>query len=264
MRVICADSDESGLQNTVGLCESHPAINEVNGFADASETLAWFKSNHADLALLSVELPGMNGLALAAELRKLQPSLSIVFLAEDARFALDAYSVRPQNYLLKPINKNTLEKEIDHYIFTRSMRDISHIEVSTFGNFEITVDGTAVAFKRAKAKELLALLVDRQGAGISRAQAFTDMWEDREFDRRAQKYFDNILLSLKATLKEYGISEIMEVKGGLMRIRPELLNCDRYRFDAGDSVMVEAYQGVYMYGYSWANWNGAFFGSPNY
>lgn len=258
MRVLCVDNDERAMKHTLALCGEHPAVDCANGFTDARSALEWTETNRVELALLDIGLPDMNGIELAAELRKSVAPLAIVFLAKDAAHALEAYRARPQNYLLKPLDRKTLNEEISFYLLHRPARELSHIEVQTFGNFEITVDGSAVAFKRARAKELLALLVDKQGAGVPREQAFVDMWEDREYDRKAQKYFDVILRSLRQTLRQYGISEIMEVKAGYMRIRPELLSCDRYRFTMGDSDAINAYQGIYMYGYSWASWNGGF------
>ena len=260
MRVVCVDGDERDCAAALALCEAHPAIDDAVGLRDARQALAWLKKESADLVLLDAELPDMSGLELARALREKYPRLALLFVTAHAQYALEAYAEHPQSYLLKPLTREALEREVNYFLLSRTQRDVAHIEVKTFGNFEITVDGSAVAFKRSRAKELLALLVDRQGAGIPRAQAFTEMWEDREYDRSAQKYFDNILASLRATLRAYRIGEILELRGGFMRIRPELIDCDRYRFTLGDAQAINEYQGVYMYGYSWANWNADFYG----
>lgn len=259
MRVLCVDGEEEALDHAVALCREHPVIDEAVGVKTAEEAIKWLKMNRSDLVLLGIELPDRDGIELAAELRKRHPRLAVVFLAKNAEHALRAYGVHPQNYLLKPLDRETLDGEINYYLLSRSLRGVSHIEVKTFGSFEITVDGSALSFKRSKAKELLALLVDKQGAGVSREQAFTEMWEDREYDRKAQKYFDVVLHSLHETLAEYHISEIFELRSGFMRIRPELIDCDRYRFAAGETDAINAYQGIYMYGYPWAYWNGVYF-----
>lgn len=259
MRILCVDGDEQSLTHTVGLCRSYPGVDETIGVSNAKEALVQIRMNHIDLALLETTLPEGSGIELAEGLRKLQTSVAIVFLTKEPQYALEAYAVHPQSYLLKPLDKKALEKEVNYYLISRSLREISHIEVKTFGNFEITVDGSALAFKRTKSKELLALLVDKQGAGISRMQAATELWEDREYDRGTQKYLDNIISSLIETLRESNIGELLEVKSGMMRIRPELIDCDRYRFTMGDANAINAYQGIYMYGYTWASWNGGFF-----
>lgn len=260
MRVVCVDGDERDRADAFALCAAHPSIDDATALPDAHEALSWLEKETADLVLLDAELPDMSGLELAQALRAKYPHLALLFVTAHPQYALDAYAAHPQCYLLKPLTREALDREVNYFLLGRTQRDVAHIEVKTFGNFEITVDGSAVSFKRSRAKELLALLVDRQGAGIPRAQAFTEMWEDREYDRPAQKYFDNILASLRATLREYRIGEILELRGGFMRIRPELIDCDRYRFTLGDAQAINEYQGVYMYGYSWASWNGDFFG----
>ena len=127
-----------------------------------------------------------------------------------------------------------------------------HIVMKTFGGFDCLVDGKAIPFRQAKCKELLAYLVDRRGSSVTRAEAFAILWEDRLYDRSMQKQLDVIIRRLRATLLEYGISEILEMKSGTMRIHPELLDCDLYRFLSGDAEAVRAYRGEYMSGYSWA------------
>ena len=122
----------------------------------------------------------------------------------------------------------------------------------TFGNFDLFVDGKLVTFRQAKCKELLAYLIDRQGGSATRAEAFAMLYEDRMYDRPMQKQFDVIIRSLRDTLEEYNISEILEMKRGTLRIVPELISCDAWRFCSGDTDAVNAYRGEYMSAYSWA------------
>ena len=50
-----------------------------------------------------------------------------------------------------------------------------------------------------------------------------------------------------------GIDDIFEMQRGQMRIMPEKVSCDLYRFLAGDADAVNSYRGEYMSGYSWAS-----------
>ena len=79
------------------------------------------------------------------------------------------------------------------------------------------------------------------------------LWEEGQYDRPMQKQLDVMIRSLRATLREAGIDEIMEMRNGTLRIRPELLDCDLYRFFEGDIEAVNAYRGEYMSAYSWAS-----------
>lgn len=254
MDVICVDSDEESLQNMLSICRDHPAVTDAEGFTDARSSMERLERRRADFALLSAELANESGVDLAVEIRKKYPSLTIVVLAKDKGRAFEAYAARPQNYLLKPLDGMRLDGEINYYLISRSDRT-NHIEARTFGVFTLMVDGSAVRFKRGKAKELLALLVDRRGNMISRREAFLQMWEDREYDARGQNYFNVIFDSMRKTLKENGINEMIEIKYGMMRVRPETFDCDLYRYLKGDSEAMASFRGEYLYGYSWAEWN---------
>ena len=78
------------------------------------------------------------------------------------------------------------------------------------------------------------------------------IYEDRLYDRPMQKLFDNVIRSMRDTLREYRIEDIFEMKSGQMRICPEKVSCDLYRFLDGDADAVNRYRGEYMSSYSWA------------
>ena len=124
--------------------------------------------------------------------------------------------------------------------------------VRTFGNFDVFVDGELLVFPRSKAKEVLAYLVDQQGSGVRRADIYDALWDGESYGHQQQKYLDVIIRSLRDTLKKAGVSQILEMKSGLLRVIPERFDCDLYRFVQGDPLAVRTYQGRYMNNYSWA------------
>ena len=128
-----------------------------------------------------------------------------------------------------------------------------HIIIKTFGMFDVYVDDRPVSFKLSKAKEILAYLVDKQGVGVTRSEIFATVWEDQPYDRRMQKQLDVYIRSLRDTLREYGISEILEMKRGILRIVPGTIVCDAYLFFFGDIPTINSYRGEYMSSYSWAS-----------
>ena len=126
------------------------------------------------------------------------------------------------------------------------------VRIKTFGNFDIFLDGKLISFHRSRAKEVLAYLVDRQGSGATRGEIFAVLWEDDDYSRSKQKQLDVIIRSLKQTLEDYGISDILEIIRGELRVVPERVDCDLYRFFEGDESAVGSYRGEYMSMYSWA------------
>ena len=258
MKAICVDDEPLVLQLTLSLCRELPALDEVEGFAGPEEALDWLEENTVDLAFLDIDMPGMNGITLAAKIREKSPGTAIIFLTGYAEYAVDAFALHASGYLLKPISREQLAAEVDYVVSGRLSDHTSHILVQTFGNFDVFVDGKLISFTRSKAKELLAYLVDRQGSGVNRAEAFSILWEDTFYDRSMQKQMDVVVRSLRSTLQENAIGEMIEIKAGIMRVVPTAFECDLYRFLAGEPDAVNAYRGEYMSAYSWATMTEAY------
>ena len=252
MRAICVDDVLPIMEETVQMCRALSQIDEVVGFTRPKEALAWLKDNAVDLALFDIDMPEITGLMLAKELKRIHPDAAVIFLTAFPEYALDAFKLHASGYLLKPVNADDLRREVEYALSRNRVRPQGHIVVQTFGGFEVLVDGVTLDFARAKSKELLAYLVDQNGKGATRAAIFAALWEDELYSRPKQKYLDVVIRSLRDTLRKAGIDEILEIKGGFIRIRPELLDCDLYRFLKGDLEAVNAYRGEYMRDYPWA------------
>ena len=255
MKVLCVDDALPIMEDTVALCRQLPQVAEVTGFTRPREALEWLESHPVDLALLDIDMPEITGLMLAEQLKRRYPHAAIIFLTAFPQYAVQAFKLRATGYLLKPVSLDDLKEEVDYAHSRKQERPSGHIVVQTFGNFEILVDGETLVFHRSKAKELLAYLIDRNGRGVNRPGIYAALWEEGLYDYSKQKYLDVIIRSLRETLREAGIEEILEIKGGFLRVRTELLNCDLYRLLKNDPEAVNAYRGEYMEEYPWAVFN---------
>lgn len=258
MKIICVDDEKLILQFVVHLCEQLPKVSEVVSFSSSLEAVDYLKNNSADIALLDIEMPKMNGISLAVKIKELHPDISVIFLTGYSNYALDAFKLHASGYILKPIEKERLEEEINYALAAKEIIKYPHIFAKTFGEFEFLIDGKPMRFARSKAKELLAFLIDKQGSGVKRNVAFAALYEDALYDRKMQKSFNVIVHSLKTTLNENGIGDIFELNAGELRIKPDLFECDLYRLLAGDVQAINAYRGEYMTAYYWASLTEAF------
>ncbi|MBR0537260.1 MAG: response regulator, partial [Clostridia bacterium] len=197
---------------TLSLIGELPQIEEAEGFTRAKDALEWLNEHSADLAFLDIDMPGMSGMELAAIIKTKWPAMAIIFLTGYPQYAVSAFELRANGYILKPATKERLEEEIAYAFSGKRNQTHGHIVMKTFGGFECFVDGKELPFKQAKCKELLAYLVDRRGNSVMRAEAFAILWEDRLYDRSMQKQLDVIIRSLRATLQEYGIAAVLEMK----------------------------------------------------
>ena len=124
--------------------------------------------------------------------------------------------------------------------------------VRTFGHFDVFVDGQAVLFSHSKAKELLALLIDRNGGFVSAGEAIACLWEDEPVDAVMQARYRKTAMRMKNVLDENGIADIVETIKGKRRVVPLKFECDYYKYMSSNPDSMHLYTGSYLIDYSWA------------
>lgn len=127
-----------------------------------------------------------------------------------------------------------------------------HVYIRTFGFFEVFIDQRPIYFKTAKAKELLAILVDRRGGYLSTDEAISYLWENEPANKVTRSRYRKVALRLKETLEEHGIKDIIEVSEHRRRIVMKNVQCDLFDLIAGKEHAVTLFSGIYMQNYSWA------------
>jgi two-component system chemotaxis response regulator CheY len=88
---------------------------EVVYAADGAAALDLYASRRPDAVLLDVGLPGADGLAVLAELRRLDPEARVAMLtgARDQATVLDAVRSGARDYVVKPFLASRLVEAVD-------------------------------------------------------------------------------------------------------------------------------------------------------
>ena len=247
MIAITVDDERPMLKALTDIVKSSPDIEAVYDFSVCSAALQWVSENSLDVAFLDINMRGMGGLALAEKITELHPDCKIVFCTGYEEYALNAIQLRCSGYLMKPITYEAVQKEIDH--IKSKNPGASLLDVKCFGNFEVLKNGEALIFKRSKAKELFAVLVDRCGAGMSGKQICAVMWPENTDDVKNMDYLRHLVGDLKKALSNVGAEKVFCQEGYNYRIDPTRINCDYHRFL---KVGKPQFRGEYMTQYSWA------------
>ena len=251
MNIIVVDDEGIILEGETNLIRRCAPDATVTAFSSPNAALEYVRTHAVNVVFLDLEMPECHGVVLARRMKALCPHINIIFATAFRDFFETAMELRVSGYLLKPLKAERVLEELNNLRYPVK-RYQSGMFVRTFGNFDVYVKDQPVRFKSAKGKELLAYLVDRQGGSVTRAEAVAVLYEDRMYDRPMQKQFDVIIRSLRDTLEENNISEILEMNRGTLRVVPERISCDAWRFFSGDADAVNAYRGEYMSAYSWA------------
>lgn len=125
--------------------------------------------------------------------------------------------------------------------------------VQTFGYLNILIDGEPVVFEHEKAKELLAVLIDRKGKFVSAGEIISCLWEDEPVGENTQSRCRKAAYHLRRILAAYGLHDLLEsTPKGYRRIRTEMIDCDLYHYLDGEEAYLKRFRGAYMSDYSWA------------
>ena len=195
----------------------------------------------------------MGGVELAEKLKSLNRNIHVIFVTSSQKYLLEAFRVHADAYLLKPVSEEDIRREINYLenSYPEPLKANRKVIVQTFGLFSIFVDGKLVEFERNKAKELLALLIDRRDMPVRTREAVAALFQNQPFDKNTIGYYHVVVNSLVKTLDKMGIRDILIRRKTYLAINPSRFDCDAYRFLRGDVKVMKQFRGDYLSGYTW-------------
>lgn len=121
MRIAICDDDIAACSQAAALIEQGCSDRMLQApvleqFYSGAELLQAAARTPFDLYLLDILMPEMNGIALAAALRRGDERAKVVFLTSSPEYGLDAFRVRAADYLLKPLEVAALDRVLDDLI----------------------------------------------------------------------------------------------------------------------------------------------------
>lgn len=247
MRTIIVDDEPWAIRSFQRQCAQFNFFQIVGTFLNPIEALSYAQSNPVDFAVLDIDMPQMSGLALGVELRKLYPEIVLIYLTAYDQYANAALKQKADYFLTKPFSAEDVADAASRARLL-AQRQRKPVFVRTFGSFDVFVNGRLVEFSSAKAKELLALLVNNKGGAVSTEDAMGIIWEGNGSSALCR----TAAMRLRHTLSQYAIDYILSEKGSSRCVNINQFDCDYYMFLNGIKAVEWAFTGEYMTQYSWA------------
>lgn len=169
VRIAVCDDTKAFLNHiaqTISNWSGCPKNAQLELFEDADSLLSAHSTRPFHIILLDVIMPLLNGIEAAKEIRQRDKTVKIVFLTSSPEFAVDSYTVKANNYLLKPVEPQKLYacleelledlRESPKTIVVKSAKALHHIEVQNIEYLEAQnknvifalADGTSVTSVR--------------------------------------------------------------------------------------------------------------------
>ena len=253
MMIFAIDDEPKALRVLCRCVEEAAPGSGIRAFDNAADALFAIRSEGLapDIVFSDIEMPGLSGLEFAVALKKASPDTRVVFVTAFSQYALDAFRVRAQGYIMKPLTAAQVRTELAELPVEPEPAS-NRLRVQCFGSFEVFWQGEPIKFARRQSKELLAYLVDRRGASCAMEDVIAALWGEVDDMTNAKHRIRNFVSDLRKTLKEIGMEDVLIRHTNSIAIRTELLDCDYYRMLEGDMAAVNAFRGEYMTNYSWA------------
>jgi len=112
LKVLIVDDDDqirAYLRPIVGKMGRTDTVEEASGGEQALEMV---KQSRYDLVFLDINMPGLSGIEVADRLRALEASPLIIFVADDGKYAAQAFELDAMDYLIKPLDGERVFRSI--------------------------------------------------------------------------------------------------------------------------------------------------------
>src|SRR3954471_23839171 len=100
MKVLLVDDERLAREELKRLLQAHPEVEIIGEAANGKQALTAVAEHRPDAVFLDIQMPGLNGLDVAAAL---EPPLPwIVFVTAYDKYAIQAFEMNAVDYIVKP------------------------------------------------------------------------------------------------------------------------------------------------------------------
>ena len=121
--------DDSSVRNTLTRVLEKAGF-QVSSAEDGEKALERISSEFFHLVYLDIRMPGMDGLDVLQEIRKIKPELSVILLTAHAslKSALEAIRLGAKDYLIKPIDPEVFVSQT-RIILEEVLKELRKLEI---------------------------------------------------------------------------------------------------------------------------------------
>ncbi|WDL95643.1 response regulator [Alicyclobacillus sp. ALC3] len=266
IRAVLVDDEPLALERLSRMLQQSGVVEVLGTFSHPAEALLALSETRPDVFFLDIEMPGIDGLALADQLLSVEPTTQIVFVTAYNEYAIEAFELNALDYLLKPVRRERLLKTLSRITKENSEEEKARLKVICLGGFRVFLDmgdNSIFRWRTSKAEELFAFLVHHRGQAVRRQMILDAVWEHLDGDR-ATAHFHTTLYYLRRSMDSAGFPGLIHHESGLYWVDTSRIDCDYYELSAlalskGDRMkssafatkLVSLYQGGYLEGEGW-------------
>ena len=197
MKIALCDDDEKELSGLKLLLEDyHKTCRQpllYREYTSSVELASQAPKERFDIYLLDIMMPGMTGVELAREIRNFDKAAAILFLTTSPEFAVESYTVKAANYLMKPVQEETFFAAMDDLLHDKDEEQERYLVLkSKIGVHKVRL--SEIVFVEAQNRKVI--YYTSCGEQITCADLFTSVCDEllqhREFILAHRSYLVNM------------------------------------------------------------------------
>ncbi len=208
-KILFVEDEKVTRENYVMYLKMH--FQEVYEAEDGEKAYELYKEKHPDIMIIDINIPKLNGLELLKKIREKDQTTKAIMLTAhtDKVFLMDALSLKLTKYLVKPVDRKTLQEALDSTIYELTNYEITplkkidlkdnfcwNLETMELSQFNVLVELTS------NERKFLSLLFSKQNKTFTYDEIFEYFWEEENFNINSLK---NMVKRLRKKLPEDSI-----------------------------------------------------------
>ena len=252
MTILLAGADEALARRIRDACGRRPDLKIVWNCGDGAEARSILLAHRPDIALLCPGLDPREIRDLMSRALEARLPTACVLISDRRSEAFGAFQLNAADMLPPACGPERLLRALGRAaLLAGSLGEPRKtVFIRTFGYFDVFVGGVPLYFSNAKAKELLAVLVEEEGGTVSMDTIVDRLWPDRPYDENVKQLYRKAVSYLKKLMETEGL-DFFRAGRGWCAIHRTRVNCDLYDVLENKPHALDSWQGRYMFAYSW-------------
>lgn len=203
MKVVLVDDEQKSLLYLEDILNQTYRVDIIGKFTDSSFAYEYILSQEPDIAFLDIHMPGINGLHLAKKIRAALPDINIVFITAYDYYAVKAFELHAQDYILKPFDLVRIKKTMDriavpkatHAKLTKTIASPPVICTFQSLNFLESFNDNiplTVQWRTKRVKGIFLYLLQHRGKPILKDTLVDLFWPDFDLDKGYTQLYSTI------------------------------------------------------------------------
>lgn len=223
MRILLVDDEALARDRLAALLDELGRPYQVVGMAaNGAEALELYSKLGADLVLMDIRMPGMDGLQTAKHLAEGRTPPAVIFTTAYGEHALQAFETQAVDYLLKPVRKVRLQKALE----TAQRITSAQLEAVALATDRVVPQLSASyrgGLRRLPLDQVLYLRADSKYVSVFYHEG--ELLLEESLKSLESRFGDWLLrIHRNALVARHALQGLEKTSGGVMRVR--LRGCD--------------------------------------